>query len=84
MHQGTSNHQTAFHPARQHPRTNIAFFPQIRLLQVFFAALDGFVAGDTIIPSLIDNDLLDRFKGIEIEFLGNQTNLLFDLDQFFV
>jgi hypothetical protein len=31
MHQRAGNHQAALHPAGEHPRAFVAFFPQIEL-----------------------------------------------------
>ncbi|STQ58450.1 Uncharacterised protein [Pseudescherichia vulneris] len=79
MHQRPGDHQAAFHPAGEHPRLFVAFFPQIELLKVLFATDQRFLALYAIVARLVDNNLLYRLKRVEVELLRHQAKLTFSV-----
>ena len=83
MHQRPGDHQTTLHPAGEHTRTFVTFFPQIELFQILFAARNGFFTLNAVVPRLIDDDLLDGFKRVEVKFLRHQAKLAFGVDHIF-
>ena len=73
VNQRPRDHQTALHAAREPPRLGPAVLPDAELLEVALGFLPCDTRGDAVVAGLVDDDLLDRFEGIEIEFLRHRT-----------
>ena len=77
MHQSAGDHQTPFHTTRQRPSGLVALIPQAKDFQVLFCPLLSQCPRQTIIAALGNDDMLDLFKDVEVEFLGDNTYMLF-------
>ena len=84
VHQRTGNHQAALHPAGQHARAFVTLFPQIELLKVFFATLQGLFTLNAVIARLVNHDLLHRLERVEVELLRYQPQLAFGVHHIFL
>ena len=74
MDESARDHQSTFHPAGEHTRRRIPFFPQPQLLQIFLRSWQSHRARNPIIPRLIHHDTLHFLEDAEIEFLGNDAD----------
>ncbi len=74
VHQGTRDHQTALHAAREAARYRVALVPQLQLLEVLLGALPRQLALDAVEPRLVDDDGLRRLEHVEVDFLRHDAD----------
>ena len=77
MHQSAGDHQTPFHTTRQRPSGLVTLIPQAKDFQVFLCPFLSQCPRQTVIAALGNHDMLDLFKDVEVEFLGNNAYVLF-------
>src|SRR3989344_3703942 len=77
-------HETPLHASRKFHRTTPHLLPKAQVSEEFFGAGNRFGAGNTVIASLIDDDVERLLEGVEIHFLTHKPYVGLSFLEFFI